>query len=171
MARPDPPSTVAARLARLPFYYGWVVVAVAFVTMAIGVNVRTAFSLLFPPILDEFGWARGVTAGAFSLGFIAATLYSPFIGMLMDRLGPRYMMPASALVVSAGLVAATAASEPWHLHLTLGVLGVGGSIVLAYIGHGAFLPHWFVQRRGLALGIAFSGVGVGSILLFPGCSG
>ena len=40
---------------RLPFFYGWIVVAVAFVTMGIGVNTRTAFSLLFPPILAEFG--------------------------------------------------------------------------------------------------------------------
>ena len=38
--------------------------------MAIGVNARTAFSLLFPQILDEFGWDRGVTAGAFSFGFL-----------------------------------------------------------------------------------------------------
>lgn len=48
---------------RLPFFYGWLLVAVSFVTMAIGVNARTAFSLLFPPILDEFKWDRGVTAG------------------------------------------------------------------------------------------------------------
>ena len=59
---------------RLPFFYGWVVVAVAFVTMGIGVNTRTAFSLLFPPILAEFGWDRGVTAGAFSVGFLVAGL-------------------------------------------------------------------------------------------------
>jgi len=50
---------------RLPFFYGWIIVAVTFITMAIGVNTRTAFSLLFPPILSEFGWERGVTAGAF----------------------------------------------------------------------------------------------------------
>jgi hypothetical protein len=48
---------------RLPFFYGWVVVAVTFVTMAIGVNARTAFSLFYPPILTEFGWDRSVTAG------------------------------------------------------------------------------------------------------------
>jgi hypothetical protein len=42
--------------ARLPFFYGWVIVAVAFITMGVGVNARTAFSLLFPPIVDEFGW-------------------------------------------------------------------------------------------------------------------
>ena len=59
---------------RLPFFYGWVLVAVAFVTMAVGVNARTAFSLLFPAILDEFHWGQGVTAGAFSFGFVVSAL-------------------------------------------------------------------------------------------------
>ena len=45
------------RPVRLPFFYGWVVVGVAFVTMGVGVNARTAYSLHFPPILDEFGWS------------------------------------------------------------------------------------------------------------------
>ena len=65
---------------RLPFFYGWVVVAVTFVTMAIGVNARTAFSLFFPPIISEFGWERGITAGAFSFGFVASGVASPLIG-------------------------------------------------------------------------------------------
>jgi hypothetical protein len=39
---------------------------VSFVSMGIAVNARGAFSLLFPPMLDEFGWNRGLTAGAFS---------------------------------------------------------------------------------------------------------
>ena len=63
--------------ARLPVFYGWVIVAVVFVTMGIAVNARTAFSLLFPPILDEFGWERGMTAGAFSFGFIVSAALSP----------------------------------------------------------------------------------------------
>src|SRR5207253_883874 len=77
---------------RLPFFYGWVIVAVAFVTMALGVNARTAFSLLFPPILDEFGWERGMTAGAFSFGFLVSAALSPFVGRLMDRRGPRVVI-------------------------------------------------------------------------------
>jgi hypothetical protein len=43
---------------RLPFFYGWLIVGIVFVTMGIGVNARTAFSLLFPPILEEFRWER-----------------------------------------------------------------------------------------------------------------
>ncbi|HEV8584759.1 MAG TPA: MFS transporter [Methylomirabilota bacterium] len=152
---------------RLPFFYGWVVVAVAFVTMGIGVNTRTAFSLLFPPILAEFGWDRGVTAGAFSVGFLVATVYVPFLGMAMDRYGPRAVIPVGIVITSAGLLLAPLTSQPWHLHVTLGALVGGGSIFMTYIGHSLFLPHWFVRRRGLAIGIAFSGVGIGSIVLFP----
>ena len=58
--------------ARLPFYYGWVIIAVAFVTMALGVSARTAFSLLMPPLIDEFGWDRGLASGAFSFGFLVS---------------------------------------------------------------------------------------------------
>ena len=51
--------------------------------------------------------------------------------------------------------------------ITLGVLVGGGSVVLGYTGQALFLPNWFVRRRGLALSVAFSGVGVGSIILLP----
>jgi MFS family permease len=152
---------------RLPFFYGWVVVAVSFVTMAVGVNARTAFSLLFPPILDEFGWERGVTAGAFSFGFVLAMLFTPLLGRLMDRWGPRHVMPLGVVMACAGLLLATLVQQPWHLYATLGLLVAAGSVILGYTGHALFLPHWFARRRGMATGIAFSGVGVGSIILFP----
>jgi MFS family permease len=159
---------VIPRLARrLPFFYGWVVVAVAFVTMGVGVTARTAFSLLFPPILDEFGWERGVTAGAFSFGFLVSAVLSPALGRLMDRRGPVVVMEIGAGMMVAGLLLATLVREPWQLYATLGVLVGGGSVCLGYTGQALFLPSWFIRRRGLAMSIAFSGVGVGSILLLP----
>ena len=153
--------------ARLPFFYGWVLVAVAFVTMGVGVNARTAFSLFFPPILDEFGWDRGVTAGAFSFGFLVTAVLSPSLGRLMDRRGPRTVIELGVLVMAAGLMLAPLVRQPWHLYATLGVLVGGGGICLGYSGHALFLPSWFVRRRGLAISVAFSGVGVGSIALLP----
>jgi MFS family permease len=152
---------------RLPFFYGWVVIGVAFVTMAIGVNARTAFSLLYPSILDEFGWEHGVTAAAFSLGFVASIAVAPFTGVLMDKFGPRVIISVGAALVSLGLVLATRITTPLDMYLTLGGLVVGASVFMSYIGHSVFLPRWFDRRRGLAVGIAFSGVGVGSIILFP----
>ena len=148
-------------------FYGWVMVAVAFVTMGIGVNARTAFSLLFPPIIDEFGWERGVTAGAFSFGFLVSAVLTPTLGRIMDRAGPRLVMALGVGLMGAGLLLAPLTSEPWHLYATLGVLVGGGSVCLGYSGQSLFLPNWFVRRRGLAMGLAFAGVGVGSITLLP----
>ncbi|HTB44190.1 MAG TPA: MFS transporter [Acetobacteraceae bacterium] len=148
-------------------YYGWVIVAVVFVTMGVGVNARTAFSLLFPPILAEYGWDQGVTAGAFSFGFLVSAGLSPVLGRLMDRHGPRLVIEAGVLLMGTGLLLATLVRQPWQLYATLGVLVGGGSVCLGYAGQSLFLPNWFVRRRGLAMSIAFSGVGVGSIVLLP----
>ena len=154
-------------LARLPFYYGWIVVAVAFVTLGVGVNVRTAFSLLYPPILDEFGWPRADTAAIFSVGFATSMLITPFIGVAVNRLGPGVVMATGSVLVGGGLVLATFASGQSLIFLSLGCAVVGGAIILGYTGHAYLMPFWFVRRRGLATGLAFSGAGVGSILLFP----
>jgi len=112
---------------RLPFFYGWIIVAVTFVTMAIGVNARTAFSLFFPPILSEFGWERGITAGAFSFGFVVSGAVSPLIGRLMDRAGPRAVMELGVLLMGGGLLLAPLTSQPWHLYLTIGVMAIPGN--------------------------------------------
>lgn len=157
-----------ARLAkRLPFYYGWVVVGVVFVTMALGVNARTAFSLVFAPIIDEFGWERGLTAGAFSFGFIVSAVMSPLMGRFMDQRGPRIVLEIGVFSMGLGLILATFMTSPLHLYLTFGLLVGVGSICMGYTGQSLFLPNWFVRKRGFAVSIAFAGVGVGSILLLP----
>ena len=63
--------------------------------------------------------------------------------------------------MAAGLLLAPLVRQPWHLYVTLGVLVGGGSVCLGYTGQALFLPNWFVRRRGLAMSIAFSGVGRG----------
>jgi len=164
MNEPQNKSTLAQRI---PFFYGWIVVAVAFVTMAIGVNSRTSFSLLVPPLLEEFQWDRATVSATFSIGFVTSVVLSPLVGALMDKFGPRFVIPAGATVTALGFLTSTLATKPWHLYLTLGLFVVGGGLFINYIGHTVFLPNWFSKRRGLAVGIAFSGVGVGSITLFP----
>jgi MFS family permease len=152
---------------RLPFFYGWIIIAVTFVTMAIGVNARTSFSLFFPPIIDEFGWERGVTAGAFSFGFVVSAAVSPLIGRMMDRFGPRAVMELGVALMAGGLLLAPLTTQPWHLYVTIGVMVGAGSICLGYSGQSQYLPNWFNRRRGLAIGFAFAGVGLGSITLLP----
>jgi MFS family permease len=153
--------------ARLPFFYGWVIIAVAFVTVALSVTARTAFSLVFPPIVEEFGWDRGLAAGAFSFGFLVSAVLSPMIGRLMDRRGPRFVIEIGVVVMAAGLLGATQIATPWQLYATLGVLVGGGANCMSFSVQSQYLPNWFVRRRAMAIGLAFSGVGVGAIVLLP----
>jgi MFS family permease len=154
-------------LALVPFYYGWLIVGIAFVTMAIAVTARTAFSLLLPPLIGEFGWDRGLAAGAFSFGFLVSAVMSPMVGRIMDRKGPRLVIESGVVLVTAGLLLAPAIANPWQLYATLGVLVGAGANLMTFTAHSLFLPNWFVRRRGLAISIAFSGVGVGAIVLLP----
>lgn len=152
---------------RLPFYYGWAIIFIAFVTMAVAVTARTSFSLLVPPLIDEFGWDRGLVAGAFSFGFLVSSIISPISGRVMDRRGPRVLILVGVAVVSAGLVLSRYIANPWHFYLLLGVAVGAGANLMSFTVHSQFLPNWFARKRAMAIGIAFSGVGVGAIVLLP----
>jgi MFS family permease len=135
--------------------------------MAVSVSARTAFSLLLPSLIDEFGWERGLVAGAFSFGFLVSAVLSPIAGRVMDRHGPRLVIGCGVCMMTAGLLTAPAIQQPWHLYATLGVLVGAGANLMSFTVQSQYLPNWFVRRRGLAISIAFSGVGVGAIVLLP----
>jgi MFS family permease len=161
--QPSPPHWSS----RLPFYYGWLVIGIAFVTMAVAVSARTAFSLLLPPLIDEFGWERGLASGAFSFGFLVSAVTGPFVGRVMDRHGPRVVIETGVAMLAVGLLTAPAIGAPWQLYLTLGVLVGCGANLMSFSAQSLFLPNWFMRRRAFAISIAFSGVGVGALLLLP----
>ena len=89
-----------------------------FVTMAIGVNARTAFSLLFPPILDEFRLGpRRRRPASFSFGFFVSAFVGPFVGRLMDREGPALRGRARRRAARRRASALRPlAREPWHFY-------------------------------------------------------
>lgn len=163
----QPQSSPMSFAARLPFFFGWVIIVVAFVTVAVSVTARTAFSLMFPPIVDEFGWDRGLAAGAFSFGFLVSAVISPVVGRVMDKRGPRFVIEVGVVLTAAGLLGATLMSAPWQLYATLGVLVGAGANCMSFSVQSQYLPNWFVRRRALAIALAFSGVGVGAILILP----
>src|SRR6516225_11469021 len=135
--------------------------------MAIVLTGGTAFSLLLPPLIDEFKWDRGLAAGAFSFGFLVSAILSPFVCRVVDARGPRIVILTGVALMSAGLLLAPLVRSPWQLYATLGVAVGGGANMMTYTVHSQFLPNWFVRRRGLAISIAFSGAGCGAIVLLP----
>src|SRR5260370_41585988 len=85
----------------------------------------------------------------------------------MDRAGPRAVMELGVALMAGGLWLARLTRRPWHLYLTIGVMVGAGSVCLGYSGQSRSLPNWFIRRRGLAMGLAFAGVGIGSMTLLP----
>jgi MFS family permease len=151
----------------VPFYYGWVIVALSFLTTLIGAGIRSAPAVLIHPLEMEFGWNRAAIAFAVSVNLILYGVAAPISGWLLDRIGPRRVMMGSLTLLVVGVSATTFMREFWQLVLLWGVvvgLGAGGgaSVLAATVAH-----RWFVARRGLALGILNSASSTGQLIFLP----
>ncbi|MBI4498365.1 MAG: MFS transporter [Chloroflexi bacterium] len=150
---------------RFPFFYGWALVGLGFVTLAIVYGLRFAFSAFFVAILDEFGWGRAETSLIFSLNVLVYGLCVPFAGALLDRFGPRVTLPLGVAVVCGATAAASLATELWHFYLLIGVVAALGTALSGFINFAVMITSWFVKRRGTALGFTLAGNGVSFLVV------
>lgn len=144
-------------------YYGWVVVAVMFVTLFISLGFRFSFGVFYSAILDETGWSRADTAGVVSASMIVYACTAALSGYLFDRLGARVLFPIGALCMGAGLMLCSTTQSLASLMVTYGIMLGVSYAVLGFIPHMAVVPRWFNQRRGLASAASLAGVGLGSL--------
>ena len=150
-----------------PFYYGWIIVGVALVSMAFWIGIRSSFSVFYVYLLEEFRWGRGETAGAQSLALIVYTILAPFAGGLIDRFGPRRVIVPGVFLLGTGLVLSAGVRDLTQLYLIYGLLVGGGITAISITAYSAILAHWFERKRGVASGLASSGMGIGTFLFVP----
>jgi MFS family permease len=141
------------------FFYGWVILAVAFITTALGYAVTNTFAVFYPTLVNEFGWSRGNTAVIYSINFIVYGLTAPFAGHLLDRYGPKIIIPVGACIMGSGLALCSLATEEWQFYLLFGVVVAIGLCLTGWAPFVAILSSWFVERRGLAYGVLSAGFG------------
>jgi sugar phosphate permease len=151
----------------LPFYYGWFVVGICFLTTLTSAGVRSSPSVLIHPLEGEFGWSRTLIASALSMNLLLFGVAAPISGFLIDRYGPRKVMMGSLTLLIAGVSGTIVMTQFWQFFLVWGIivgLGAGGvgSVLTATVGN-----RWFVARRGLALGILGSASSTGQIIFLP----
>lgn len=146
-------------------YYGWIIIIVAFFSMAFWMGIRSSFSVFYAYLVDEMGWGRAQAALAQSLGFVMYMVSVPFIGGLIDRFGPKKVIIPGVLLTSLGLMFCAAIRGLFSLYFFYGVLVGLGISFISIVSYSSILAHWFEKKRGLASGIASSGMGVGTYLL------
>ncbi|KAG0231054.1 hypothetical protein BGW42_000530 [Actinomortierella wolfii] len=146
---------------------GWLVVLASFMIHSFVFITEYSFGVFEHHYHDVF-----IGATAFSIAFVgtmgsAATyLCGFFSGMIADRIGYRITCATGTILMTVSLVLASFCRQLWQLYLTQGILfGIGAS--LAYYPAISVVSHYFVARRGIATGLAVSGVGLGGLVLAP----
>ncbi len=149
-------------------YYGWIVVATCFIVIApVMPLMLPAFGIFQVPILDEFHWDRGDFAIALSIHLVFGGLATPVAGGLIDRFGPRRVMPIGALLTALALILMSRSSALWHFYVAFGLMAAAGSSLLQLVPLTALVSNWFSRHRGTAIGIVSAGTGAGQLAFLP----
>jgi MFS family permease len=144
-----------------------VLVSVVWATLAVAYGLFFSFSVFFVPLIEEFRWSRGLTAGAMSVSAIVQGLCAPLAGVVADRFGSRPVIVGGVVVLAGASMLAATIHTPWQLYLYTGVLGALGLVAVGWVPTGLLLSRWFSARRGRMAGIAFSGMGFGVFVIGP----
>ena len=152
---------------RRGLFYGWTVVAGAFLGYAISQGLMHSYAVFLVAYLGEFGWGRAETSVAYSVSQLVVGISSPLVGALVDRLGTRVLVAAGAVLLVLGLAANASVSSLWQVIVLYGLVMTLGSNCLGLVVSVPILSRWFVRRRGLAISIVQSANGFGRAASAP----
>jgi predicted MFS family arabinose efflux permease len=144
----------------------WVVVgAVSGLFVCNGPVLGFTFGVFLKPIMADTGWTRGSVSFALSVGGIFSSIAVPVLGRMMDRWSIR-RVALPGLVAYAVCLALVALSPPvFWIFTALFALAETTSAIQTPLGYAKAISGWFDPRRGLALGIAMAGVGLGGSVI------
>jgi MFS family permease len=148
-------------------YYPWVVIGIAFLTVGVAFGTRNAFAVFLIAVIEEFHWSRGLASGALMLGAVMWTLAAPVIGILLDRFGPRVVLPGGSILMALGFVISGMAHSVVEFYIGMGIFMGVGFTALPMTSQATFLSNWFIRKRGMAIGTAASGIGLGILIVVP----
>lgn len=147
-------------------FYGWVVVAAAFLVMFTGFGAAYSFPAFFDPLSREFGASRATVSLVFSAaGFLYFAL-GALSGRLADRIGPRPVVGFGMACTGLGLIAASFADSLAAIVVFYGI-GIGIGVGFSYVPAIGTVQRWFLARRGQASGWAVAGIGIGTMAAPP----
>jgi MFS family permease len=160
-------SGLAVALARRDIHYGWVVVAVTFLTMLVTAGAMGAPGVLIVPLEHEFGWDNAQISTALALRLLLFGLLGPFAAAFMNRFGLRRVMICAAALITSGFLLSLAMTQVWQLIVLWGlVVGVGTGLT-AIVLAATVATRWFTHRRGLVVGLLTATSATGQLIFLP----
>jgi len=151
----------------LRIHRAWAVAAVTFLVLIAAATFRSSFGVMLVPLEDSFGWPRSSISLAVAVNLVFYGLTAPFAAALMERFGVRPIASLSLILIAAGTGLTIVMQQSWQLVLLWGVLvglGTGGT---ALVFGALVVNRWFVQRRGLVLGIIGTAFATGQLAFLP----
>ena len=160
-------ATLAPWFNRRGIHYGWVMVALTFLTSVVSSAAISLPGVILLPLTKEFGWTRGDISGAIALMLALFGIMAPFAGALILRYGLRRMVVTAAVLVVISLVGTTQVTAKWHLWASLGlILGTAAGMTALALS-ATVANRWFAQRRGLAMGFLTAAFAAGQLTFLP----
>jgi len=148
-------------------FYGWKLVGLALLVIGLASGpIWSGVGVWIKALELHFGWSRAQLTGAFSLAQLEGSIVGPFLGYLIDRVGPRRMVFAGLVITGLGFILFSRTNNLLIFYLSYGLIMLGSAC-------GSWLPfmtainRWFIRKRGLAMAVAAEGSPLGGLLLLP----
>ncbi len=146
-------------------FYGWWVVAAAFLNLFFVVGIIFyGFPVFYPSFVESLGFSRAQVTQGFFLGFLIVGLpFGLLAGAVIDRIGAQWVIVAGTGLVGISLLLMAKMTKLWQYE-ALCVLEVLGYVFAGPIANQVLVSRWFRARRGRAMGIAYLGLGAGGVV-------
>jgi MFS family permease len=147
-------------------FYGWKITFISLAVTTTAFGVLYSFGVFFKLWIEEWSCNRAFLSGVFSISFLMYGIASFFMGRLTDRYGPRKTLALGGLIMGAGALASAWIDRAGALYITFGLM-IGIGVGTSYSPTASTVSRWFAEKKGVAVGIVVSGLGLGTLIYSP----
>lgn len=166
---PDESADIGVKQGKRPrYFYGWNIVGAAFLAqLSYAEHFSSMLGFYFKPFNTEFGWSRSAVAAVQTIARVTEALIAPVIGPVIDRYGPRVLMPVGAMIVGLAMLAITQMTVVWQFYLLRGVVSAVGFGLMGGMVINVAINNWFIKKRGRAIAVSRIGSNLSNIIFIP----
>ncbi|MFC2038969.1 MFS transporter [Chloroflexota bacterium] len=150
------------------YFYGWNIVAASFLAhLSYAEHFSSMLGFYFRPLQAEFGWSRSAMAAVQTIARVTEAIVAPLVGPLIDKYGPRVLMPIGAVITGIAMLAITQMADLWQFYLFRGVVSAIGFTLMGGLVTDVAVNNWFIKKRGRALAVGRIGNNLSNIIFTP----